>query len=53
MFFPELAPDGFEERDHLRIKVKEALQDPDVQKEVEKLRHQREAKQQARQQSQN
>jgi len=51
--FPKLAPDGFEERDHLRIKVKKALQNPDVQKEVEKLRHQREAKQQAQQQSQN
>jgi len=36
--YPEQAPDGFVERDHLRMRVKEALLDPDLQKEVEKLK---------------
>jgi hypothetical protein len=41
--FPELAPESFMERDHLRIRVKEALLDPDLQEKVEKMRHQRES----------
>jgi hypothetical protein len=41
--FPELALESFMERDHLRIRVKEALLDPDLQEKVEKMRHQRES----------
>jgi hypothetical protein len=41
--FPELAPESFMERDHLRIRVKEALLNPDLQEKVEKMRHQRES----------
>ncbi|KAK0713453.1 hypothetical protein B0T26DRAFT_651675 [Lasiosphaeria miniovina] len=36
--FPEKAPDGFVEREHLRMRVKEALLSPDLQKEVERLK---------------
>jgi len=36
--FPELAPDGFVEREHVRMRVKEALLDPELQKEVERLK---------------
>ncbi|KAK4207967.1 hypothetical protein QBC37DRAFT_85266 [Rhypophila decipiens] len=35
--FPELAPDGFVEREHVRMRVKEALLDPKLQQEVERL----------------
>ncbi|KAK4170956.1 hypothetical protein QBC36DRAFT_108658 [Triangularia setosa] len=35
--FPELAPEGFVEREHVRMRVKEALLNPDLQKEVESL----------------
>ena len=35
--FPQLAPEGFIEREHLRSRTREALLDPDLQKEVEKL----------------
>jgi hypothetical protein len=36
--FPERAPDGFVERDHVRMRVKEALLNPELQEEVEKLK---------------
>lgn len=39
--FPDLAPDGFVEREHVRMRAKEALTDPDLQEEVEKLKNQR------------
>ena len=39
--FPELAPDGFIHRDHVRTRVEEALLNPNLQKEVERLRHQK------------
>jgi len=35
--FPEKAPKGFEERDHIRAKVKKALEDPKLWKKVERL----------------
>jgi hypothetical protein len=39
--FPELAPDSFEGREHIRARAKEALLDPKLQKEVEDLKRQR------------
>ncbi|KAK4220409.1 hypothetical protein QBC38DRAFT_494454 [Podospora fimiseda] len=39
--FPELAPEDFKEREHIRAKVKEALLDPKLLKEVESLRRRR------------
>ena len=36
--FPELAPDSFVEREHVRDRVKEALLDKDLQEEVERLK---------------
>lgn len=36
--FPELAPEGFVERDHIRMRVKEALLDPVLQEKVEALK---------------
>jgi len=35
--FPEKAPKGFEERDHIRVKVKKALKDLKLWKKVERL----------------
>jgi len=35
--FPEKAPEDFEEREHLRMKVKEALLDPKLLKKVKRL----------------
>lgn len=36
--FPEQAPDGFVEREHVRMRVKEALLDEKLQEEVERLK---------------
>jgi len=41
--FPELAPDSFIEREHVRDRVKEALLDKDLQEEVEKLKKNKKA----------
>lgn len=35
--FPDKAPEDFEQRDHIRAKVKKALEDPKLQKRIERL----------------
>ena len=37
--FPDLAPNGFVKREHIRIRVKEALLNPELEKEVERLKN--------------
>ncbi|KAK0725786.1 hypothetical protein B0H67DRAFT_551256 [Lasiosphaeris hirsuta] len=37
----EPAPDGFMERENIRIKANEALLDPELQEELERLKHQK------------
>ncbi|KAK5662283.1 hypothetical protein OQA88_8189 [Cercophora sp. LCS_1] len=41
--FPQLAPEGFVERDHVRSRAKEALLDPKLQEEVKRLENQMKA----------
>jgi len=36
--FPELAPEDFIQREHIRVRVKEALLDPKLEEEVERLK---------------
>jgi len=43
--FPEQAPDGFVEREHLRMRSKEALLDSKLQEQVEKLKRKKDVSQ--------